>query len=520
MHEVQGHSVFTQLTIRIREDKYKVFNPFKELTMPKSRAKKSFLNVCLLLFLSVLFLLAGAERAPSLTREEKDKLTSAKTLGRAFVDVAKRVQPAVVNITTEKTVAVRPWERYGDDFFRGSPFEEFFRGFGFSPRGKEKEKEYRHKQRSGGSGVIVDKEGYILTNNHVVEGMDKVKIRLNDGREFTATVKGQDRRTDLAVLQIKAKDLPAVTLGDSDKLEVGEWAIAIGSPFGLEHTVTVGVISAKGRSGLGTGTYEDFIQTDASINPGNSGGPLCNIDGEVIGINAMIIQPGTGIGFAIPINTAKQILSDLIKQGKVVRPWLGISAQDLTPEMMEHFQVKEKEGVLVGQVHLGTGAEKAGLASGDIIKFVDEKPVKSVNELVKEIQKKRVGQKVKLGLLRNGKEVTVELTTTAMPDKPEAQKEKETEEKLGARVQELTPQLASRYQISGVKYGVVVVGVEDGSLADEMGLQEGDVILEVNRKRIESPRDYEKAVRDASIEKGILFHIHRKGNSFYLTFKK
>jgi Do/DeqQ family serine protease len=431
------------------------------------------------------------------------------------------VQPAVVNITTEKTVAMKPGERYGDDFFRGSPFEEFFRGFGFSPRGKEREKEYRHKQRSGGSGVIVDKEGYILTNNHVVEGMDKVKIRLNDGREFTATVKGQDRRTDLAVLQIKAKDLPAATLGDSDKLEVGEWAIAIGSPFGLEHTVTVGVISAKGRSGLGTGTYEDFIQTDASINPGNSGGPLCNIDGEVIGINAMIIQPGTGIGFAIPINTAKQILSDLIKQGKVVRPWLGISVQDLTPEMAEQFQVKEKEGVIVAQIHQGTGAEKAGLVSGDIMKSVDDKAIKNTNELIKEIQKKKVGQKIKLSVVRDGKLMTLEVTTTAMPDKPEAMKEKESEEKLGARVQELTPPLAARYRISSeIKRGVVVLSVEEGSPADELGLQEGDVILEINRKKIETIKDFEKATKDINLDKGIVFRLHRRGNSFYHSFKK
>ncbi len=355
----------------------------------------------------------------------------------------------------------------------------------------------------------------------MIEGMDKVKVRLNDGREFTATVKGQDRRTDLAVLHIKAKDLPVAALGDSDKLEVGEWAIAIGSPFGLEHTVTVGVISAKGRSGLGTGTYEDFLQTDASINPGNSGGPLLNIDGEVIGINAMIIQPGTGIGFAIPINMAKQILNDLIKQGKVVRPWLGISAQDLTPEMMEHFQVKEKEGVVVGQVYPGTGAEKAGLSPGDIIKSVDDKPVKNVNELVKEIQRKKVGQKVKLNLIREGKSMTLDVTTSSMPDKVETAKEKEgVEEKLGARVQELTPQLAARYRISGIKHGVVVIGVEDGSLADEIGLHEGDVILEINRKKIETMKDFEKALKDINVEKGILFYLHRKGSSFYLTFKK
>ena len=484
--------------------------------MRNKMTKGMVVGFSLLALLFGLFFCMGNERANSLPKN--DKLTTAKSLGQAFVEVAKKVQPSVVNVTTEKTITMKPWDRFGEDFFKGSPFEDFFRGFGFSPR--EKGKEYRQKQRSGGSGVIVDKEGYILTNNHVVEGAEKIKIRLNDGREFTATVKGQDSRTDLAVLHIKAKDLPVATLGDSDKLEVGEWAIAIGSPFGLEHTVTVGVISAKGRSGLGTGTYEDFIQTDASINPGNSGGPLTNIDGEVIGINAMIIQPGTGIGFAIPVNMAKQILNDLIKQGKVVRPWLGISVQDLTPEMIEHFKVKEKEGVLVGQVYPGTGAEKGGLTSGDIIRSVDDKATKNVNELVKEIQKKKVGQKVKLNILRDGKEMTIEVVTTAMPDKPEMSQEKESEEKLGARVQELTPQLAARYRISGIKYGAVVLSVEEGSLAEEIGLQEGDVILEINRKKIETIKDFEKAVKDANLEKGILFHLHRKGSSFYLTFKK
>ena len=370
-----------------------------------------------------LFFFVNRDRADSLPKH--DELTSIKSLGQAFVEVAKKVQPSVVNIATEKTITMRPWDRFGEDFFKGSPFENFFRDFGSSPR--EEGKGYQYKQRSGGSGVIVDKEGYILTNNHVIEGSEKVKVRLNDGREFTATVKGQDSKTDLAVLHIKAKDLPVAFLGDSDKLEVGEWAIAIGSPFGLEHTVTVGVISAKGRSGFGTGTYEDFVQTDASINPGNSGGPLINIDGEVIGINAMIIQPGTGIGFANPINTAKQILYDLIKTGKVVRPWLGISAQDLTPELSEHFKVKEKEGVVVSQVHPGTGAEKAGLASGDIITSVDDKPIKNVGELVKEIQKRKVGQKVKLSVIREGKPLIIEVTTATMPEKAELGRNKEEE---------------------------------------------------------------------------------------------
>jgi Do/DeqQ family serine protease len=490
---------------------------FKEWIMGNKMTKGLVLGFSLFFLLFGLFFCMGKDKADSLPKN--DKLTTARSLGQAFVEVAKKVQPSVVNVTTEKTITMKPWDRYGEDFFKGSPFEDFFKGFGITPR--EKGKEYRHKQRSGGSGVIVDKEGYILTNNHVIEGADKIKVRLNDGREFTAILKGQDSRTDLAVLYIKAKDLPVATLGDSDKLEVGEWAIAIGSPFGLEHTVTVGVISAKGRTGLGTGTYEDFIQTDASINPGNSGGPLINIDGEVVGINAMIIQPGTGIGFAIPINMAKQILNDLIKQGKVVRPWLGISVQDLTPEMAEQFQVKEKEGILVAQVHQGTGAEKAGLVSGDIIKSVDDKTIKNTNELIKEIQKKKVGQKVKLGLVRDGKPTTLEVTTSAMPDKPEAIKEKEIEEKLGARVQELTPQLTARYRISNeIKRGVVVISVEDGSPADELGLQEGDVILEINRKKIETIKDFEKAIKDINLDKGIVFRLHRRGNSFYHSFKK
>jgi len=234
----------------------------------------------------------------------------------------------------------------------------------------------------------------------------------------------------------------------------------------------------------------------------------------------MIIQPGTGIGFAIPINMAKQILNDLIKYGKFVRPWLGISAQDLTPEMIEHFKVKEKEGVLVGQVYPGTGAEKAGLSSGDIIKSVEDKPVKNVNELVKEIQKKKVGQKIKLNIIRDGKGMTIEVTTTAMPEKAELAREKEEEETLGAKVQELTPQLATQYRISGIRHGVVVISVEDGSIADEIGLQEGDVILEINRKKIENLKDFNKAIKDVNLEKGILFQLHRKGSSFYITYKK
>ena len=313
-----------------------------------------------------------------------------------FVQVAKKVQPSVVSIRSERTVTVSPGEGFGEDFFKGTPFEDFFKQHGGPPM--------KRRQMGEGSGVIVDAKGYILTNYHVVLGADKLTVRLFDGKELKGTVQGTDPKTDLAVVHVEAEDLPAATLGDSDKLQVGEWAIAIGSPFGLEETVTVGVISAKGRTGLGTGTYEDFIQTDASINPGNSGGPLVNIDGEVIGINAMIIQPGQGIGFAIPINLAKTIMMELIKQGKIVRPWVGIGLQDLTPELRKSFNVEEKEGALISQVFEGSPAEKAGLKVGDIIVEIDSKKIKSSQDVVREVLKKQVGQKIEIAIIREESE--------------------------------------------------------------------------------------------------------------------
>jgi len=266
-----------------------------------------------------------------------------------------------------------------------------------------------------GSGVIVDAAGLILTNYHVVGEAEKITVRLHDGREFKGTIKGIDPKTDLAVVQIEAAQLPVPALGDSDRLQVGEWAIAIGSPFGLEETVTVGVISAKGRSGLGTGTYEDFIQTDASINPGNSGGPLVNIDGEVIGINVMIIQPGQGIGFAIPINLAKRIMTELIAHGKVTRPWVGIGLQDVTEDLMKQFNLKEKEGALINRVFEGSPAEKAGLRSGDVVIQIDETKIKNSQEVVQEVLKKKVGQTLRVLVLRDGKEMEIAVTTASMP---------------------------------------------------------------------------------------------------------
>jgi serine protease Do len=369
--------------------------------------------------------------------------------------------------------------------------------------------------------VIVDPKGYILTNNHVVAGAEKITVRLSDGRELKGTVKGTDQRTDLAVVQVDATSLPVATLGDSDKIEVGEWAIAIGSPFGLEKTVTVGVISAKDRSGLGTGTYEDFIQTDASINPGNSGGPLVNIDGEVIGINVMIIQPGQGIGFAIPINLAKNIMEALISKGKVVRPWVGIGLQDLTPELMASFNLKEKEGSLIGQVYEGSPAEQAGVKVGDLVVNIDGINIKNSQDVVREVLKKKVGQKIKMEIVREGKKMEISVTTGEMPATMAEPKSGQLEKKewFGLHITPVTPEIAKQLGLKTAE-GVVVETVDSGSVAQEAGLRKGDVIVEINRQKIKNVNDYLKAMGEAKAGQGVLLLISRGGSTFFVTLKE
>ena len=437
-------------------------------------------------------------------------LTTAKNLGLAFVEVSKKVQPSVVSIRSERTVTAQPGEGYGKDFFKGTPFEDFFKGYG-GPSPKQ-------KQKGEGSGVIVDPKGYILTNYHVVAEADKITVRLFDGRELKGKIQGTDPKTDLAVIQVEAKDLPVASLGDSDKLQVGEWAIAIGSPFGLEETVTVGVISAKGRTGLGTGTYEDFLQTDASINPGNSGGPLVNIDAEVVGINAMIIQPGQGIGFAIPINLAKNIMADLIQYREVVRPWVGIGLQDITQELTEHFNLKEKEGALISQIYEGSPAEKGDLKVGDIVLNIDGKKIKNSQDVVHEVLKKKVGQKIELEILREGKEIKVPVTTAKMPSDPKEQKagQRETKEWFGLHVNPITPDISKKLGLAKAE-GVVITGVESASAAQDAGLRQGDVILEVNRQKIRNEEDYRDAMKKVKPEKGALLLIGRGNSTFFVS---
>jgi serine protease Do len=433
--------------------------------------------------------------------------TTAKDWRNGFVEVAKKVKPSVVAIRSERTVTVGPG--VGEDFFKGTPFEDFFKQHGGPPA--------KRKQMGEGSGVIVDAKGYILTNYHVVAGAEKISIHLFDGRELKGTVRGTDSKTDLAVVHVEAADLPGATLGDSDKLQVGEWAIAVGSPFGLEETVTVGVISAKGRSGLGTGTYEDFIQTDASINPGNSGGPLVNIDGEVIGINAMIIQPGQGIGFAIPINLAKTIMVELIKTGKVIRPWVGIGLQDITSDLMKFFNLKEKAGALISQVYSGSPAEKADLRPGDVVIEVDGVKVINSQDVVREVLKKQVGQKVNFVIFREGKRTEVSLTTAQMPEKiGERGPVKPAREWFGLRVSNVTPDIAKQLGLTKTE-GVVILGVEPNSVAQRAGLKAGDIISEINRQKVVNENDYRSVMERTKPDQDVLFLIDREGSTFFVT---
>jgi serine protease Do len=440
-------------------------------------------------------------------------LAVAKDLGNAFVEVAKKVKPSVVSIRSERTVTVSPGEGFGEDFFKGSPFEDFFKRYGGPPR--------KQRQVGEGSGVIVDGRGYILTNHHVVANADKLSIRLLDGRELQGSIQGSDPKTDLAVIRVEDRELPVASLGDSDKIQVGEWAIAIGSPFGLQETVTVGVISAKGRTGLGTGTYEDFLQTDASINPGNSGGPLVNIDGEVIGINAMIIQPGQGIGFAIPINLAKAIMLQLIDRGKVVRPWVGIGLQDLSPELMKSFNVTEKEGAVVSQVFEGSPAEKAGFKVGDIIITLDGVKIKNSQDVVREVLKKQVGQRVRFGVLREGKEIDVSATTVEMPAEKKDARAAASEKKewFGLHVTTVTPDIVRELGLSRTE-GVVVQEVDPGSPGANAGLRKGDVIVEVNRQKIKDEDEYQQAMEKVKPDQGALFLVNRGGSTFFVSVKE
>ncbi|MFH1778619.1 MAG: Do family serine endopeptidase [Candidatus Omnitrophota bacterium] len=432
----------------------------------------------------------------------------AKALEEAFIKVSDEVGPAVVSISTVHTEKISSRQYFGpfrdDEFFRQF-FKDFF--------GEIPEREFQ--RRGLGSGFIIDTDGYILTNQHVIEGADKIEITLADGRKFPAKVKGQDQRSDLAVLKINAKDLHAVELGDSDKVRIGQWAIAVGNPFGIaaKPTVTVGVISALNRSLPRTmyrnRDYSDLIQTDAAINPGNSGGPLVDIEGRVIGINVAIVSTTggyQGIGFAIPINIAKQVLGDLIQGRKVLYGWLGVNVQDLDEDLAKQFGLSETKGVLVAKVLTDSPAEKGKMKNGDIIKTFDGQKVENVRELLKLVGRAKIGKKVKVGILRDKKEMALEIEIAQRPEEIEKFAEVALGAWRGIEVQELNEEVAKKYQITE-KEGIVIVNVEPASPADLAGLRRGDVITEINRRPVKNLNDYNNAIK--SVKGDILVRTSR-----------
>jgi serine protease Do len=416
---------------------------------------------------------------------------------QAFANVVKGVNPAVVNISTvSKKKLVQP-------FFEFSPFFDDFFG------GREGRPQYR-RENSLGSGFIINRDGYIITNDHVVRDAESIQVKLSNEDVYSGKVVGSDPKTDIAVIKINVKEqLPMAVLGDSDKLQVGQWAIAIGNPFGLDRTVTVGVVSATGRSNMGIETYENFIQTDASINPGNSGGPLLNVYGEVIGINTAIVAAGQGIGFAIPINMAKRVVAQLIKKGNVTRGWLGISIQPVTEEIARSFGLKRAQGALVSDIMTGSPAEKAGLRQGDIIARFAGKEIKSVQQLQLLVAETPVGSQVEIEFFRDGQLKKLSLSL-ASADSAVAAIPKSSETGtgwVGLSVEDLPRDMRA----SGLK-GVIVTGIEAGSAAAESGIQRGDVIVSVNQKRIADLKDYARAMKEGE-RKGSVALLVRRGNA-------
>lgn len=426
-------------------------------------------------------------------------IVQAKALMPDFVELAKHNKPTVVNVSTAKVIRPQaPTRRAPSNPFGGDPFEDFFDHF-FNGAPQRP-----YTSRSLGSGFIISEDGYILTNYHVVAGADEVKVKLSDSREFKATVKGWDDKLDLALVKISTKDhLPVAKLGDSDKTEVGEWVIAIGSPFGLGQTVTAGIVSAKERV-IGSGPYDDYIQTDASINPGNSGGPLINTSGEVVGINTAIVAGGQGIGFAIPINMAKTIISQLKEKGKVTRGWLGVVIQSITPDLAKSFGLKGEAGALVSEVVKGSPADKSSLKNGDIITEFNGRKIREMNELPRLVAVTPVGSKVKVTIIRKGKILHKTVTIETMKEGAGEGRSAVAKEKVGITIAPITPEMAAKMGIKETS-GVVVTEVVPGSAAEEAGIAAGDVLKEVDGVEITTVAEFENVV--SSYKKGSVMRL-------------
>jgi serine protease Do len=443
---------------------------------------------------------------------------------RAFSEIAISVSPSVVNISTTKVVRRQQ-----------TPFDEFFDFLHLSPDRQTR----RWREQSLGSGVIVSADGYIITNNHVVEQADEIRVTLYDKKNFRARVIGSDPKTDIAIIKIDAKGLPVIPWGDSDKLQVGEFVLAIGNPFGLNHTVTMGIISAVGRADIGIADYEDFIQTDAAINPGNSGGPLVNIRGELIGINTAIFSKTggyQGIGFAAPSNMVQLVMEQLRKEGKVTRGWIGVTIQELTPELAHEFGADISAdifgGVLVSDVARGGPAHRAGIKRGDIILEFGGKRVRNAAALRNMAAQSKIGSQVEIKLLRQKKEMTVRATIaelpseraealpSATPDSPRGGIDIIEENVLsGLAVMDINPMAAKQLGLEPDEKGVVIVKLDMGSPADDAGVRKGDVIQEIGRNKIADVNDFNRAISGIRPYDSVLLFINRSGKRFYIALK-
>ncbi|MEW6220665.1 MAG: DegQ family serine endoprotease [Thermodesulfobacteriota bacterium] len=437
----------------------------------------------------------------------------------SFADLAERLGPTVVNIYTTQTVRV-PNTPYHFFFRDDQEMPELFRRFfGVPPQGHGGQPDRELKRNSLGSGVIVSEDGYILTNNHVVEDADEIHVKLSTQDDLEAEVVGRDPQTDVAVIRVKAgRSLPVAPLGDSDKLRVGEWVLAVGNPFGFEQTVTAGIVSAKGRT-LGNERYEDFIQTDASINPGNSGGPLFDMEGRVVGINTAIFSRSggnIGIGFAIPINMASHVMKQIKEHGRVVRGWLGVMIQQVTPELAKSLNLERPVGALISEVSPGSPAAEAGLKAGDVIVEFMDKPVDLMTSLPAMVAQTAIGARAKLVVLRDGERKAMTVTIGELKEERMAGGEAKAGD-LGLAVQELTPELARSLGLPRGQEGLVVAGVEPGSPAAEAGIERGDLVVEVNRRPVADLASYKRLLSEARNREVILVLVIREGHSRFLV---